>query len=137
MSVLRHCPVRALRARRLIADTTASEHDVLPGFFRRVKEGQTRKRPRRQESGPTLSRAPSCYVGFDPTADALHVGNLASLRVLQVLQHHGLRPIALRVNNMAPSTSSAGTTNPLRLHVVERRRGPVKVGPERVNKLVK
>ena len=95
MSVLRHCPVRALRARRLIADTTASEHDVLPGFFRRVKERQTRKRPRRQESGPTLSRAPSCYVGFDPTADALHVGNLVSLRVLQVLQHHGLRPIAL------------------------------------------
>jgi hypothetical protein len=36
----------------------------------------------------------------------------------------GLRPIALRVNNMAPSTSSAGTTNPLRLHVVEHGRAP-------------
>ena len=85
--IMRHCPVRALRARRLIAATTAPEQGAFSALFERVKEER-----RRSGAG---SRAPSCYVGFDPTADALHVGNLVSLRVLQVLQHHGLRPIAL------------------------------------------
>lgn len=35
------------------------------------------------------------YVGFDPTADSLHVGNLVSILVLRHFQLAGHRPIAL------------------------------------------
>ncbi len=35
------------------------------------------------------------YIGFDPTADSLHVGNALSIMMLRLLQKHGHRPIAL------------------------------------------
>lgn len=37
----------------------------------------------------------TAYVGFDCTADSLHVGNLVSIMMLRVLQRTGHRPIAL------------------------------------------
>jgi len=37
----------------------------------------------------------SAYIGFDPTADSLHVGSLLPIMVLVHLQRHGHRPIAL------------------------------------------
>ena len=37
----------------------------------------------------------SGYVGFDPTADSLHIGNLVSIMLLTHLQRAGHRPIAL------------------------------------------
>ena len=37
----------------------------------------------------------SVYVGFDPTADSLHVGHLVALMVLRRFQKAGHRPIAL------------------------------------------
>ena len=37
----------------------------------------------------------SAYLGTDPTADSLHVGNLASLMLLVYLQRDGHQPIAL------------------------------------------
>jgi tyrosyl-tRNA synthetase len=37
----------------------------------------------------------TAYIGFDPTADSLHVGNLLQLCNLRRLQEHGHRPIAL------------------------------------------
>ncbi len=37
----------------------------------------------------------TAYVGFDPTADSLHVGNLLGLMALAHLQRAGHRPIAL------------------------------------------
>lgn len=37
----------------------------------------------------------SVYVGFDPTADCLHVGHLLSIYTLSHLQKNGVRPIAL------------------------------------------
>ncbi|EHH68185.1 tyrosine--tRNA ligase [Gluconobacter morbifer] len=37
----------------------------------------------------------TAYVGFDPTADSLHVGNALSIMMLRLLQKHGHRPIAL------------------------------------------
>jgi len=41
------------------------------------------------------SESVSAYIGFDPTADSLHVGNLGSLMLLVYLQQHGHKPIAL------------------------------------------
>ncbi len=37
----------------------------------------------------------TAYIGFDPTADSLHVGHLLQLCLLRRLQFHGHRPIAL------------------------------------------
>ena len=37
----------------------------------------------------------SCYVGFDPTADSLHIGSLIPIIVLMHLQKFGHKPIAL------------------------------------------
>ena len=35
------------------------------------------------------------YIGFDPTASSLHVGNLVQIMSLSQMQKHGHRPIAL------------------------------------------
>ncbi|MBB2168239.1 tyrosine--tRNA ligase [Gluconacetobacter aggeris] len=35
------------------------------------------------------------YIGFDPTADSLHVGSLIQIMMLRLLQKHGHRPVAL------------------------------------------
>ncbi len=43
----------------------------------------------------------TCYIGFDPTATSLHVGNLLQIKLLMHLQRAGHRPIAL---------SGSGTT---------------------------
>ena len=46
--------------------------------------------------GPWLSEKPrTLYVGFDPTADSLHVGHLMALMLLRRFQQAGHRPIAL------------------------------------------
>ncbi len=37
----------------------------------------------------------TAYVGYDCTADSLHVGSLVSMMMLKWLQHHGHRPIVL------------------------------------------
>jgi len=35
------------------------------------------------------------YIGFDPTADSLHVGSLVQIMLLRLLQKHGHRPVAV------------------------------------------
>src|SRR4029079_12292368 len=35
------------------------------------------------------------YIGFDPTAPSLHIGNLLVIMLLVRLQQHGHRPVAL------------------------------------------
>jgi len=37
----------------------------------------------------------SGYIGFDPTAPSLHIGNLLVIMLLVQLQRHGHRPVAL------------------------------------------
>ncbi|MFH2091363.1 MAG: tyrosine--tRNA ligase [Pseudomonadota bacterium] len=37
----------------------------------------------------------TCYIGFDPTADSLHVGSLVCIMALAHMQRNGHRPIAL------------------------------------------
>jgi tyrosyl-tRNA synthetase len=37
----------------------------------------------------------SAYIGFDCTADSLHVGNLVGIMILRLLQKHGHRPVVL------------------------------------------
>ncbi len=53
-------------------------HDVMPGTEEKLAEEMT-----------------TGYVGFDPTADSLHIGNLVSIMLLKHLQLKGHKPIAL------------------------------------------
>jgi tyrosyl-tRNA synthetase len=42
-----------------------------------------------------LEQMRSAYIGFDPTADSLHIGNLVPIMLLAFFQRSGHRPIAL------------------------------------------
>ena len=46
----------------------------------------------------------AAYVGYDCTADSLHVGNLVSIMLMRLLQRHGHRPVPL----MGGGTSKIG-----------------------------
>jgi tyrosyl-tRNA synthetase len=37
----------------------------------------------------------TAYIGFDPTADSLHIGNMVPIMLLTFFQRHGHKPIAL------------------------------------------
>ncbi len=63
--------IEELRWRGLIHSITEGAEDVL-------------------KAGPVTA-----YIGFDPTADSLHVGSLLPIMVLVHLQRHGHTPIAL------------------------------------------
>jgi tyrosyl-tRNA synthetase len=43
----------------------------------------------------TLGKPLTCYIGFDPTAESFHVGNLVQIMSLVHMQRNGHRPIAL------------------------------------------
>lgn len=53
-------------------------HDIMPGTEDQLSKELT-----------------AGYVGFDPTADSLHIGNLVSIMMLKHLQSAGHKPIAL------------------------------------------
>ncbi len=53
-------------------------HDMMPGTQECLNKGIT-----------------SAYIGFDPTADSLHIGNLVQIMILVHFQKCGHRPIAL------------------------------------------
>ena len=55
---------------------------------------------RRDDSGRTrrkilISTQVSAYLGFDATADSLHVGSLLQIMILRLLQKHNHRPVVL------------------------------------------
>ena len=43
----------------------------------------------------SLKKPVTCYIGFDPTADSLHIGSLVPILALVHMQRAGHRPIAL------------------------------------------
>ena len=51
------------------------------------------------------------YVGFDPTAPSLHVGNLASIMLLRRLQQAGHRPIVIMGGGTAKIGDPSGKTD--------------------------
>ncbi|MCE5335023.1 MAG: tyrosine--tRNA ligase [Desulfobacteraceae bacterium] len=42
-----------------------------------------------------LSKPAACYIGFDPTADSLHIGSLVPIMALAHMQRQGHRPVVL------------------------------------------
>jgi len=53
-------------------------HDIMPGTEEQF-----------------LSEMTSAYIGFDPTADSLHIGSLVQIMILVHLQNNGHKPIIL------------------------------------------
>jgi tyrosyl-tRNA synthetase len=53
-------------------------HDMMPGTEEMLASGMA-----------------SAYIGYDPTSDSLHIGNLASIMMLVHFQRSGHKPIAL------------------------------------------
>ena len=53
-------------------------HDIMPGTEEQFKKEMT-----------------SAYIGFDPTADSLHIGSLVQIMILVHLQNSGHKPFAL------------------------------------------
>ena len=88
-----------LRARELLADCTNTDGiDDLLRSNDEFNDSQSGDNIITNDDGSntTKSVAVSAYLGFDPTASSLHVGNLAALMALRVLQrHHGVRPVLL------------------------------------------
>jgi tyrosyl-tRNA synthetase len=53
-------------------------HNIMPGTEEQLQKEST-----------------AAYIGFDPTADSLHIGSLVQIILLMHLQKSGHRPIAL------------------------------------------
>ena len=53
-------------------------HDIMPGTAEQLKKEFTKG-----------------YIGFDPTADSLHIGSLVPIMLLVHLQRAGHKPVAL------------------------------------------
>ena len=53
-------------------------HDIMPGTEEQLQKEMT-----------------TAYIGFDPTADSLHIGHLVSIMILRHFQRAGHKPIAL------------------------------------------
>ena len=53
-------------------------HDIMPGTEEQFKKEMV-----------------SAYIGFDPTADSLHIGNLVQIMILVHLQKFGHKPFIL------------------------------------------
>jgi tyrosyl-tRNA synthetase len=53
-------------------------HDIMPGTEQQLEKEMT-----------------TAYVGFDPTADSLHIGHLVSVMLLKHFQRAGHRPVVL------------------------------------------
>jgi tyrosyl-tRNA synthetase len=62
----------------------------------------------------------TAYIGFDPTADSLHVGSLLPIMGLAHLQRHGHRPIAIAGGGTALVGDPSGKTEMRQLLTEER-----------------
>ena len=59
------------------------------------------------------------YVGFDPTADSLHIGHYIPIMAMAHMQHAGHRPIALMGGGTAMIGDPSGKTDMRRMLTVE------------------
>ena len=61
----------------------------------------------------------TCYIGFDPTADSLHVGSLLPIMGLVHMQRHGHRPIAVLGGGTALVGDPSGKTEMRKMLTLE------------------
>jgi len=67
----------------------ANAYDILQarGFVEQVSDEEGLRR--------ALEQPITCYIGYDPTASSLHVGNLLTIMALAHMQREGHRPIVI------------------------------------------
>jgi len=66
-----------------------------------------------------LEKPISCYIGYDPSASSLHVGNLLTIMTLAHMQRYGHRPIALVGGGTGMVGDPSGKTEMRQLLTVE------------------
>lgn len=100
-----------------MSDATLPRADFLPvmkerGFFKQCTD---------EESLAELlaSETVTGYIGFDPTADSLHVGSLVPIMGLVHLQRHGHRPIAIAGGGTAMVGDPSGKTELRKMMTLE------------------
>lgn len=83
----------------------ANAYDILKarGFIRQVTDEAAVRDM--FDAGPV-----TCYIGFDPTADSLHIGSLIPIMALVHLQRAGHRPIAVVGGGTAMVGDPSGRT---------------------------
>jgi tyrosyl-tRNA synthetase len=62
----------------------------------------------------------SFYIGFDPTADSLHIGHFIQIMVMAHMQRHGHRPIALIGGGTTMIGESSGRSDMRQVMTAER-----------------
>ncbi len=73
----------------------------------------------RNETRDRLASSVTCYIGFDPTADSLHIGSLVPIMALVHMQRHGHRPIVLIGGGTGLVGDPSGKTEMRQLLTVE------------------
>lgn len=87
------CPHRAISSSSSQAGAAGDAGDALVdlaarGFVADTTKGQV-------SISEHMQHPRTVYLGIDPTADGLHLGNLVTLMALRRLQKHGHRPVCL------------------------------------------
>lgn len=79
-----------------IRRTTREDAYLVANVFDTLKErGFVAQSTDAAELAQYLSQPAACYIGFDPTADSLHIGSLVPIMALANMQRHGHRPLVL------------------------------------------
>jgi len=83
----------------------ANVYDVLEqrGFLKQVTHEGLKER--------LANESVTFYIGFDPTADSLHVGHYVQLMAMAHMQQHGHKPIALVGGGTAMVGDPSGRTD--------------------------
>ncbi len=71
------------------------------------------------ETRDRLASSVTCYIGFDPTADSLHIGSLVPIMALVHMQRYGHRPIVLIGGGTGLVGDPSGKTEMRQLLTVE------------------
>ena len=92
-------------------------HDIMPGAEEQLKKEMT-----------------TAYIGFDPTADSLHIGHLVQIMILVHLQKSGHKPLALlggATGMVGDPSGKSAERNLLTMEVLQQNLASVKVQLEK------
>lgn len=92
-------------------------HDIMPGAEEQLKKEMT-----------------TAYIGFDPTADSLHIGHLVQIMILVHLQKSGHKPLALlggATGMVGDPSGKSAERNLLTMEVLQHNLASVKVQLEK------
>ncbi len=83
-----------------------------------------------------IRRVISAYIGFDATADSLHIGSLVQIMLLRRLQQAGHRPIVLMGGGTTKIGDPSGREETRQLLTEEQINGNIAVHPRDIQPLL-